>query len=152
MKNSSQKIGVKHKKLPNNSFMYWWNELVRGGNYVMYKVESNGHGAIKTKAKLQEKFIKSLRERLDFKRSKRTQLEANLNVIKRESRVAFEDLKYYIKSLKEPTDEPDGPRTPEVRARSRDSVFWKKLRRMLREENRQSFNDFQPHDSETDNE
>ena len=151
MKNSLQKIGVKHKKLPNNSFQYWWNELVWGGNYVMYKVESSG--AIKTNANLQEKFIKSLRERLDFKRSKRTQLEANLNIIKRESRVAFEDLKYYIKSLKEPTDEPDaGPRTPEVRARSRDSVFWKKLRRMLREENRQSFNDFQPHDSETDNE
>eukprot|EP00093_Oithona_nana_P012401 12401.XXX_350113_348538_1 [CDS] Oithona nana genome sequencing. len=153
-------IGVKHRKMPNSSLTYWWNELVRGGNYVMYKFENED--AIRTNAKLQEKFIKSLRERLAFKRTKRKQLEADLNAIKRESRVAFEDLKDYIKNLKsnlKATDEVDGPKSPEVNSQEEvklqtkstmDSKFWKKLRRMLREENRQS--DFQPHDSETDNE
>ena len=85
-----------------------------------------------------------------------------MNAIKRESRVALEDLKDYIKNLKsnlKATDEVDGPKSPEVNSQEEvklqtkstmDSKFWKKLRRMLREENRQS--DFQPHDSETDNE
>ena len=128
----------------------------------MYKFESEDGDALITNANLQEKFIKSLRERLAFKRTKRKQLEADLNAIKRESRVAFEDLKDYIKNLKsnlKATDEVDGPKSPEVNSQEEvklqtkstmNSKFWKKLRRMLREENRQS--DFQPHDSETDTE
>ena len=128
----------------------------------MYKFKSEDGDALITNAKLQEKFIKSLRERLAFKRTKRKQLETDLNAIKRESRVAFEDLKDYIKNLKSnlnATDDIDGPKSPEVNSQEEiklqtkstmDSKFWKKLRRMLREENRQS--DFQPHDSETDNE
>ena len=132
----------------------------------MYKFESedgDDGDPIKTNATLQEKFITSLRERLAFKRSKRKQLDADLNVIKRESRVAFEDLKDYIKNLKtnlKAADEVDaGPKSPELKSQEEfnlrrkshmDSLYWKKLRRMLREETRPS--SFQPHDSETDNE
>ena len=130
----------------------------------MYKIEDEE--AIRTNANLQEKFINSIRERLAFKRSKRNQLEADLNTIKRESRVAFEDLKDYIKNLKgslnEATDEMDfGPKSPELKSlisqneevdsRMKSAIdrkrFWKKLRRLLREDSRQNI-----YDSETDNE
>ena len=130
----------------------------------MYKIKDEK--AIRTNANLQEKFINSIRERLAFKRSKRNQLEADLNKIKRESRVAFEDLKDYIKNLKgslnEATDEMDfGPKSPELKSlisqneevdsRMKSAIdrkrFWKKLRRLLREDSRQNI-----YDSETDNE
>ena len=130
----------------------------------MYKIKDEK--AIRTNANLQEKFINSIRERLAFKRSKRNQLEADLNTIKRESRVAFEDLKDYIKNLKgslnEATDEMDfGPKSPELKSlisqneevdsRMKSAIdrkrFWKKLRRLLREDSRQNI-----YDSETDNE
>ena len=135
----------------------------------MYKFKSedgDDGDPIKTNATLQEKFITSLRERLAFKRSKRKQLDADLNVIKRESRVAFEDLKDYIKNLKgslnEATDEMDfGPKSPELKSfksqneevdsQMKSAIdrkrFWKKLRRLLREDSRQNI-----YDSETDNE
>ena len=157
-------IGVKHQKTPQSSLRYWWNELTKGGNYVMYKIKDEK--AIRTNANLQEKFINSIRERLAFKRSKRNQLEADLNTIKRESRVAFEDLKDYIKNLKgslnEATDVMDfGPKSPELKSlisqneevdsRMKSVIdrkrFWKKLRRLLREDSRQNI-----YDSETDNE
>ena len=89
-----------------------------------------------------------------------------MNTIKRESRVAFEDLKDYIKNLKgslnEATDEMDfGPKSPELKSlisqneevdsRMKSAIdrkrFWKKLRRLLREDSRQNI-----YDSETDNE
>ena len=130
----------------------------------MYKIKDEK--AIRTNANLQEKFINSIRERLAFKRSKRNQLEADLNTIKRESRVAFEDLKDYIKNLKgslnEATDEMDfGAKSPELKSlisqneevdsRMKSAIdrkrFWKKLRRLLREDSRQNI-----YDSETDNE
>ena len=130
----------------------------------MYKIKDEK--AIRTNANLQEKFINSIRERLAFKRSKRNQLEADLNTIKRESRVAFEDLKDYIKNLKgslnKATDEMDfGPKSPELKSlisqneevdsRMKSAIdrkrFWKKLRRLLREDSRQNI-----YDSETDNE
>ena len=157
-------IGVKHQKKPKSSLRYWWNELTKGGNYVMYKIKDEK--AIRTNANLQEKFINSIRERLAFKKERRNQLEADLNTIKRESRVAFEDLKDYIKNLKgslnEATDEMDfGPKSPELKSlisqneevdsRMKSAIdrkrFWKKLRRLLREDSRQNI-----YDSETDNE
>ena len=143
-----QVIAVTHRKISNSGFRYWWNEIVRGGNYVLHYFEHEN--LIKTNAKLREKFIKSLRERLAFVRTKKKQLDADLNMIKRESRVAFEDLKDCIYNLKS-----ELKRTDEVIVQSKsqkelellnDSKLLKKIREMLREETRQS--SYQPHDVE----
>ena len=76
----------------------------------------------RTRKKLQEKFIVSLRERLRFKKSKEQELESTLIRINRESRYAYEDLKDCITELKQEigSDETDSDQKVESRK-------WQKL-------------------------
>ena len=76
-----------------HSWTYYKNELLRGGNFPLYKVNPN-QSLTPLGLSINEKFVESLKGRIEAKEAKMNELETKLKTIRAECHQQFQDLKY----------------------------------------------------------
>merc|ERR1712141_611652 len=77
-KSKCKKIGVMYRGLETMGyFTYYKNELLKGGNFPLYKVNQD-QSLISLGISINEKFLNSLQQRLETKELKKKQLDETL--------------------------------------------------------------------------
>ena len=77
-KSKCKKIGVMYRGLETMGyFTYYKNELLKGGNFPLYKVNQD-QSLISLGISINEKFLNSLKQRLETKELKKKQLDKTL--------------------------------------------------------------------------
>ena len=92
-KSKCKKIGVMYRGLETMGyFTYYKNELLKGGNFPLYKVNQD-QSLISLGISINEKFLNSLKQRLETKELKKKQLDKTLESFDEKCQKSLKEIK-----------------------------------------------------------
>ena len=92
-KSKCKKIGVMYRGLETMGyFTYYKNELLKGGNFPLYKVNQD-QSLTSLGISINEKFLNSLKQRLEAKELKKKQLKKTLKSINEDFKKDLEEIR-----------------------------------------------------------